>query len=199
MDLKAFTKLSKQLAKERKKKDEGPSTQQHVDAFFKKDKEAEGQVKEGTSKRDAAADADTDAGGSRPEELKRKNTGKGIKPPEKKKKMNGAADKKEAPVFIVEEHPPSELPGGTSEVPWPRESVEFSIAKGTAIMHGTLDPREFLWGATPPTDKSVLSRQKDGALSAKVLQASVTACLGLGELLQRMEQTNCWIIDTHTV
>ncbi|CAH9147119.1 unnamed protein product, partial [Cuscuta epithymum] len=55
-------------------------------------------------------------------------------------------------------------------------------------MHGTLNPREFLKGATPPTDKSVLSRAKDDALSAKVLQASVTAALGLGELLQRMEQ-----------
>ncbi|CAH9052184.1 unnamed protein product [Cuscuta epithymum] len=55
-------------------------------------------------------------------------------------------------------------------------------------MHGTLSPREFLKGATPPTDKSVLSRDKDDALSAKVLQASVTAALGLGELLQRMER-----------
>ncbi|CAH9133197.1 unnamed protein product, partial [Cuscuta epithymum] len=56
-------------------------------------------------------------------------------------------------------------------------------------MHGTLNPREFLTGATPPTDKSVLSRLKDDALGSKVLQASVTASLGLGELLRRLEES----------
>ncbi|CAH9086188.1 unnamed protein product, partial [Cuscuta europaea] len=54
-------------------------------------------------------------------------------------------------------------------------------------MHGTLNPKEFLRGATPPTDKSVLSRQADDVLCSKVLMASVTASLGLGlgELVQR--------------
>ncbi|CAH9057995.1 unnamed protein product, partial [Cuscuta europaea] len=56
-------------------------------------------------------------------------------------------------------------------------------------MHGTLNPREFLRGATPLTDKSVLSLHANDALCSKVLQASVTACLGLGELIQRMEQS----------
>ncbi|CAH9072431.1 unnamed protein product [Cuscuta europaea] len=55
-------------------------------------------------------------------------------------------------------------------------------------MHGTLNPKEFLRGATPPTDKSVLSRQADDVLCSKVLMASVTASLGLGELVQRIEQ-----------
>ncbi|CAH9107926.1 unnamed protein product [Cuscuta europaea] len=56
-------------------------------------------------------------------------------------------------------------------------------------MHGTLSPREFLRGATPPTDKSVMSRQADDALCSKVLHASITASIGLGELIRRMEES----------
>ncbi|CAH9104884.1 unnamed protein product [Cuscuta epithymum] len=86
--------------------------------------------------------------------------------------------------MIAASNPP---PGQGAELAWPQDHVQFSITKGTAIMHGTLNPREFLTGATPPTDKSVLSRLKDDALGSKVLQASVTAALGLGELLKRFE------------
>ncbi|CAH9071167.1 unnamed protein product, partial [Cuscuta europaea] len=72
---------------------------------------------------------------------------------------------------------------------WPQKNVQFSITKGTAIMHGTLSSREFLRGATPSTDNSVLSRQADDALCSKVLQALVTASIGLGELIRRMEES----------
>ncbi|CAH9082529.1 unnamed protein product, partial [Cuscuta epithymum] len=72
--------------------------------------------------------------------------------------------------------------------PWPRENVQFSIKKGTAILHGTLDPKEFLDGATPSLDRSTLSRYDDAALDAKLLQASVTASVALGEHVRRAEQ-----------
>ncbi|CAH9093792.1 unnamed protein product [Cuscuta europaea] len=179
MDPRAFAKLCKQLVKEEKRKKEGPSTQKPIDSFFKKN-----QVEEDPSKKiDASAE---EVGGSKAEELKRKNAGKGIKPPEKKK-LKGAINQKEALVVIMEEHSSSEAPVQGAAVSWPLENVNFSVKKGSAIMHGTLDPREFLRGATPPTDKLVLSRHKEDTLGSKVLQASVTACIGLTELLHRME------------
>ncbi|CAH9113888.1 unnamed protein product, partial [Cuscuta epithymum] len=55
-------------------------------------------------------------------------------------------------------------------------------------MHGTLDPREFLKGATPSVDRSTLSRFGDEALELKALQASATASLAFGELVRRAEQ-----------
>ncbi|CAH9114474.1 unnamed protein product [Cuscuta europaea] len=69
----------------------------------------------------------------------------------------------------------------------PRENVQFSIIKGTAIMHGTVDPKEFLIGATPQLDKAALSRYEDDALESKILRASLTACIGLGEQIRRVE------------
>ncbi|CAH9089059.1 unnamed protein product [Cuscuta epithymum] len=190
MDVSNFAALKKKLAKEPKKKKE-TGVQKPVDDFFRKDGAVQVPEGEGPSQ---AVDTGAGAGGSKAEQ-KRKNSGKGVMPPEKKKKKKGAPEKTDAPVVIVEEHSSSSPsgnvlppPGGQdNSLAWPRDDVQFSITKGTAIMHGTLNPREFLKGATPPTDKSVLSRAKDDALSAKVLQASVTAALGLGELLQRME------------
>ncbi|CAH9123908.1 unnamed protein product, partial [Cuscuta epithymum] len=72
--------------------------------------------------------------------------------------------------------------------PWPRENIQFSIKKGTAITHGTLDPMEFLNGATPSLDRSTLGRHDDVALDAKLLQASVTASVALEEHIRRVEQ-----------
>ncbi|CAH9147163.1 unnamed protein product [Cuscuta epithymum] len=180
MDPKAFAKLSKQLARE-KKKDEGLPTQRVVDEFFKKPEGAKSRNGEGPSQ--ATVDE-----GSKAVELKRKNAGKGSKPPEKKQKKGDA--EQDAPVITVEENSSSEAPAQKVGVAWPTEDVNFSVKKGCAIMHGTLDPREFLRGTTPPTDKSVLSRQKTGPLGSKILQAAVTAALGLGELMQRMEQSD---------
>ncbi|CAH9115089.1 unnamed protein product [Cuscuta epithymum] len=193
MDVSNFVALKKKLAKEPKKK-KGTGIQKPVDDFFKKDGAAQVPEGEGPSK---PVDAGADAGGSKAE-LKRKNAGKGVVPPEKKKR-NGGAEKKDAPIVVAEEQSSSSPPAMANVPPpsrdqvndlsWPRDNVQFSITKGTTIMHGTLNPREFLRGATPPTDKSVLSRVKDDALGAKVLQASVTAALRLSELLQRMEQS----------
>ncbi|CAH9134279.1 unnamed protein product [Cuscuta epithymum] len=190
MDVSNFAALKKKLVKEPKKKKE-TGVQKSVDEFFRKDGAVQVPEGEGPSQ---AVGTGAGAGGSQAEP-KRKHSGKGVMPPEKKKKKGGH-EKKDAPLVVVEEHsssspsasalPPPGDPGNS--LAWPREDVRFSITKGTAIMHGTLSPREFLKGATPPTDKAVLSRAKDDALSAKVLQASVTAALGLGELLQRMEQ-----------
>ncbi|CAH9077984.1 unnamed protein product, partial [Cuscuta epithymum] len=149
MDPKAFAKLSKQLAME-KKKDEGPPTQRIVDEFFKKPEAVKNHEGEGPSK---AADEE----GSKVAELKRKNAGKGTKPPEKKQKK-GAVEQKEAPIVIVEEHSSSEAPAQKVGVAWLTENINFSVKKKSAIMHGTLDPKEFLRGAIPLTDKSVLSR-----------------------------------------
>ncbi|CAH9134893.1 unnamed protein product [Cuscuta epithymum] len=190
MDPKAFAKLSKQLAKdEKKKKKEGPSTQAPVDSFFKKDKAPEGQ---GPSQEVVAADAGTGAGGSQAGELKRKNAGKGIKPPEKKK-SKGDVGQKAPPVVIIDD-PPASQPSAFAplddfdEGAWPLETVQFPIKKGTALMHGTLDPREFLRGATPPLDRSTLSRFGDETLELKALQASATASVAFGELVRRAEQ-----------
>ncbi|CAH9114312.1 unnamed protein product [Cuscuta epithymum] len=55
-------------------------------------------------------------------------------------------------------------------------------------MHGTLDPREFLRGATPPLDRSTLGRFANESLELKALQASVTASVAFGELVRRAEQ-----------
>ncbi|CAH9075088.1 unnamed protein product [Cuscuta epithymum] len=138
-----------------------------------------------------------EAGAIKTEVAKRKAPGKGVVPEGKKVKKSVSA--KGEPVVLSEGHSSSGTPvviatanapsGRGAELTWPTENVQFSITKGTAIMHGTLNPREFLNGATPPTDKSVLSRMKDDALGGKILQASVTAALGLGELLKRLEES----------
>ncbi|CAH9138926.1 unnamed protein product, partial [Cuscuta epithymum] len=113
-------------------------------------------------------------------------------PPENKKKKRGEGGK-DAPLVIIDE-PPTFQPSESTplenfdEGAWPRETVQFSFKKGTAIMHGTLDPREFLRGATPPLDRSTLGRFDDEALEVKALQASVSASLAFGEYVRRMEQ-----------
>ncbi|CAH9147277.1 unnamed protein product [Cuscuta epithymum] len=189
MDAKNFARLKKQLAKEPKKKEAG--SHKPVDEFFRKDEAAQAQIA-GTPSKDAP-----EAGAIKTEVAKRKAPGKGVVPEGKKVKKSVSA--KGEPVVLSEGHSSSGTPvviatanapsGRGAELTWPTENVQFSITKGTAIMHGTLNPREFLNGATPPTDKSVLSRMKDDALGGKILQASVTAALGLGELLKRLEES----------
>ncbi|CAH9116037.1 unnamed protein product [Cuscuta europaea] len=182
MDARNLVKLKRQLAREEQKK-EAPAQQRAVDEIFPKAGAAE-EAKEAGPVSEAAV------GGSPGLELKRKRHGKDPAQPEgkKKKKKKGAPESKEAPVVVVEESSPPKPSGQATDLTWPLDKVQFSITKETAIMHGTLNPKEFLRGATPPTDKSVLSRQADDVLCSKVLMASVTASLGLGELVQRIEQ-----------
>ncbi|CAH9117533.1 unnamed protein product [Cuscuta epithymum] len=191
MDVQAFARLSKKLAKVPKKK-EAPSQQKAVDEYFRGDgapKTAEG---EGPSKEVAALDTSADAGAPQVGGLKRKNVGKGVMPPETKKKKR-AEGGKDAPLVIIEE-PSSFLSSEPApledldEGPWPQETVQFSFKKGTAIMHGTLDPREFLRGATPPLDRATLGRFDDETLELKALQASVSASVALGEYVRRVGQ-----------
>ncbi|CAH9114645.1 unnamed protein product [Cuscuta europaea] len=54
-------------------------------------------------------------------------------------------------------------------------------------MHGTVDPREFMKGATPELDRAFLSRLDDEALDSKILRSSLTACIALGEQARRVE------------
>ncbi|CAH9071382.1 unnamed protein product [Cuscuta epithymum] len=189
MDPKAFARLSNKLAKEKKKKAEGPSNQRAVEEFLQKPDAKKKPEGEGPSK-DAGAGVVTE--GSHVPELKRKNTGKGTTLPEKKQRR-GDAEQKAPPVVIIDDHP-SDKPSGSlpladlDEGAWPLEKVQFPIKKGTAILHGTLDPREFLRGATPPLDRTTLGRFGDEALEHKALQASATASLAFGELVRRAEQ-----------
>ncbi|CAH9078401.1 unnamed protein product [Cuscuta epithymum] len=189
MDPKVFAKLSNKLSKDKKKKAEGSPKQRAVEEFFPKPEAPRGQEGGGPLK---DADAGVVAEGSRVPELKRKNAGKGTALPEKKQKR-GDAEQKAPPVVIIDD-PPSGKPSVSlpltdfDEGAWPLEKVQFPIKKGTAIMHGTLDPREFLRGATPPLDRSTLGRFGDEALELKALQASATASLAFGELVRRAEQ-----------
>ncbi|CAH9095187.1 unnamed protein product [Cuscuta epithymum] len=189
MDPKAFSKLSRQLAKDKKKKEERPPAQPQGDVLSKKQETPEGQ---GPSKGVVIAGAGSDAGGSKEGGLKRKNAGKGVRPPEEKK-LKGDIEPKDTPVVIIDDPPAGQSsatapPEDLVEGAWPLETVHFPIKKGTAIMHGTLDPREFLRGATPSVDRSTLSRFGDEALELKALQASATASLAFGELVRRAEQ-----------
>ncbi|CAH9132616.1 unnamed protein product [Cuscuta epithymum] len=193
MDVQAFARLSKKLAKvPKKKKEEGSSNQPLVDEVLKKAGASMVPEGEGHPKGAAVMDTVAEAGGSQAGELKRKNTGKGVMPPEskKKKKTEGTKD---APLVITEGPSPFQASESIpledfDEGAWPQETVQFSFKKGTAVMHGTLDPREFLRGATPPLDRSTLGRFDDEALEVKALQASVSASLAFGEYLRRMEQ-----------
>ncbi|CAH9077438.1 unnamed protein product, partial [Cuscuta epithymum] len=179
MDAKNLAKLKRQLAKADKKKEEPPK-QKPVDQFFQRAEAAQTCEDPEPPKGDAA-----DAEGSQALELKRKITGKGVLPPEKKKK--GVADK-DVPVLGIEERASSESPAQLADGTWPRENVQFSVKKGVAIVHGTMDPREFLDGATPPLDRSALGRLGDDAIESKLLHASVTASVVLGEHIRRVEQ-----------
>ncbi|CAH9116336.1 unnamed protein product [Cuscuta europaea] len=180
MDARNRVKLKRQLAKEGQKK-EAPAQQRAVDEIFPKAGAAD-------EAKEVGPVVETAVGGSPGLELKRKRLGKDPAQPEEKKKKKGPPELKEAPVVIVDESSPPKPSGQGTGLTWPQDKVQFSITKGTAIMHGTLNPKEFLRRATPPTDKSVLSRHADDVLCSKVLMASVTASLGLCELVQRMEQ-----------
>ncbi|CAH9127243.1 unnamed protein product, partial [Cuscuta epithymum] len=188
MDVQAFARLSKKLSKAPKKKKEegGPSNQLFVDDVLKKAGASKTPETKEPPKEVAAGDTGVGAGGSQAGELKRKNTGKGSKPPVTKK-QRGADEGKGAPLVILEEPSPSHLVD-LDEGAWPQETVRFSFKKGTAIVHGTLDPREYLKGATPPLDCSTLGKFEDEALERRALEASVTASLAFGEYVRRMEQ-----------
>ncbi|CAH9106499.1 unnamed protein product [Cuscuta epithymum] len=188
MDVQAFARLSKKLAKvPKKKKEEGSSASQPlVDEVFKKAGASQVPEAKEPPKEIAPADTGAGAGGSQAGELKRKNAGKGSKPPVTKK-LRGADEGKGAPLVILEEPSPSHLVD-LEEGAWPQETVQFSFKKGTAIVHGTLDPREYLEGATPPLDRSTLGKFEDEALERRALEASVTASLAFGEYVRRMEQ-----------
>ncbi|CAH9138630.1 unnamed protein product [Cuscuta epithymum] len=188
MDVQAFARLSKKLSKvPKKKKEEGPSANQPlVDEVLKKAGASKTPEDKESTKEVPSADAGAGAGGSQVGELKRKNTGKGSKPPVTKK-LRGADEVKGAPLVILEEPSSSHLVD-LDEGAWPQETVQFSFKKGTAIVHGTLDPREYLEGATPPLDRSTLGKFEDEALERKALEASVTASLAFGEYVRRMEQ-----------
>ncbi|CAH9070798.1 unnamed protein product, partial [Cuscuta epithymum] len=178
MDPKAFAKLSKQLGKDKKKNPKA------TNPAAPKKQEDERPLKN--------AEAGAVAGGSEAVEFKRKNAGKGVKLPERKK-PKGEAGQKDIPVVVIVD-PPTNQPSvltpleDSVEGDWPLETVHFPIKKGTAVMQGTLDPREFLRGATPSVDRSILSRLEDESLELKALQASVTASLAFGELVRRAEQ-----------
>ncbi|CAH9094786.1 unnamed protein product [Cuscuta europaea] len=170
MDVRNFAGLKKKLAKEPKKKETG--TQKPVDEFFKNGGEPSSAIPPNVEAEgiEAAVAA-----------VKRKAAGKSVVPTGKKSKR-GDAGKKATPIIIVEEHSssdplavvattPSNIPSGNlGGGDLPRESVQFSLVKGTAIMHGTVDPREFLKGGTPLLDKAAMSRLEDEALDSKILR-----------------------------
>ncbi|CAH9082366.1 unnamed protein product [Cuscuta europaea] len=146
MDAKNLAKVKRQLAKEGKK-NEAPDQQRAVDEIFPKAGTGNdgGPLVNAVVGQDVGFAAEVSPVG----ELQRKRAGKSVVPPEGKKQKKGATEKKEAPVVIVEEHSSSEPPAPVAGASWHQDNVQFSITKGTAIMHGTLNPREFLRGATP--------------------------------------------------
>ncbi|CAH9089543.1 unnamed protein product [Cuscuta europaea] len=189
MDVRNFAGFKKKLAKESNKKETG--TQKPVDEFLPREAEPS-----------SAVPADAEAGGiqAAAAATKRKAMGKGVVPVGKKPKK-GDAGKKAPLVLIVDEHSSSEPPVGVMTVPsnpppaqldeggFPRENVQFSLVKGTTIMHGTVDPMEFLRGATPELDRAALSRLDDETLDSKILRSSLTACIALGKQVQRVEES----------
>ncbi|CAH9071571.1 unnamed protein product [Cuscuta epithymum] len=193
MDAKSLALLKKQMAKEAKKK-VGPPSQKAVDEFFQKPGASKDKDAEGPSKGDA--DAQVGAGGSKIEELKRKNTGKGVMPPEKKKKKGGEG-RKEAPILIAEDqpssHPPANTPPRSPPSPFdeeirPAEIVQFPIKSGTSVLHGTLHPVGFMRGVMSSKDKSVLARFEDDILDYKVASYTTMAALAASEQVRRVEQ-----------
>ncbi|CAH9075155.1 unnamed protein product [Cuscuta europaea] len=173
MDLNAFAALKKQKAKVPGQKE--PSKQKPLGEFSKKGSEPS----EEAAKRKAADKAPI---------------------PEGKRQKKGDAGQKAPPVVVVDEHSTSEpcaqmmttashLPSGQGgEVSLPREDIRFSLPKGAAITHGTVDPREFLGGATPALDRKALGKLDDEALESKILRSSLTACIALGEHARRFNE-----------
>ncbi|CAH9050551.1 unnamed protein product [Cuscuta europaea] len=176
MDINSFAALKKQKAKGQGKKE--PGKQKPVSDFFKKGGEPLAVPTD-----DAVAAA------------KRKAADKGVAPISKMLKK-GDVEKKAPSVVIVEGHSSSEPPvisvtpsqALVDEGGLPRESIQFSLLKGTAIVHGTVDPKEFLRGATPSLDKAALSRMDDEAIDNKILRSSLTTCIALGEQVRRLEE-----------
>ncbi|CAH9057961.1 unnamed protein product [Cuscuta europaea] len=130
------------------------------------------------------------------EAAKRKAAGK-APIPEGKKQRKGDAGKKAPLVVVVDEHSASEPSAPTApcppsgkggEVSLPREDIQFSLPKGSAITHGTVDPREFLGGATPALDRRALGKLDDEALESKILRSSLTACIALNEHARRFDE-----------
>ncbi|CAH9070413.1 unnamed protein product [Cuscuta europaea] len=131
--------------------------------------------------------------------LRVRRQGKDVAPVGKKSKKGDAGRKdplvliidgqsaSDPPVMVVmaPAHPPSAQQG---EGDLSREDIQFSLIKGTAIVHGTVDPKEFLRGATPSLDKASLSRLEDDALDNKILRSSLTACIALSKQVRRAEQ-----------
>ncbi|CAH9088646.1 unnamed protein product [Cuscuta europaea] len=72
---------------------------------------------------------------------------------------------------------PSSDPSGE----FPRETLHVPLVKGTAVMHGTIDPKDFLGSITSDLDRKALGTYDDKALENKILRSSLTACIALGE------------------
>ncbi|CAH9083570.1 unnamed protein product, partial [Cuscuta europaea] len=172
MDLKNFADFMKKSTKEPEKKDRG--VQKPLDALPKKVGEPSA-----TAPADAAA--------------KRKPIGKGPGP-KGKKPRRGDAEKKGSLVVVVGEvsasglhvvaettasGPPSAQRG---EGGLPREDIPSSL------LRGTVDPVEFLRGATPSFDRAALGRLEDEALESKILRSSLTACISLSEQARKLEE-----------
>ncbi|CAH9083061.1 unnamed protein product [Cuscuta europaea] len=172
MDLKNFAGFMKKSTKEPKKKDAG--VQKPLDALPKKGGEPS-----------ATAPADVAA--------KRKPVGKGPVP-EGKKPRRGDAEKKTPLVVVVGEDSASGLhvvaettasglpSAQRGEGGLPREDIPSSLLKGT------MDPIEFLRGATPSFDRATLGRLEDEALESKILRSSLTTCIALGEQARKLEE-----------
>ncbi|CAH9100622.1 unnamed protein product [Cuscuta epithymum] len=194
MDLKAITMLRNKLEKEQKKKEGKPSTQKPVDEFFPKADTIKAPVDEGSSKKASAAAEDvvgSDAGGSAAEGQKKRRTGKGAALPEKRQKKGGA-EKVGAPLVIIDEQapvvtPPRSPPAHIDEDLREKEVIHFPIQKGTAVMHSTLNPIEFMRGVMSPKDRLVLSRLEDDVLDYKIASYSTMAALGFSEQARRVE------------
>ncbi|CAH9069837.1 unnamed protein product, partial [Cuscuta europaea] len=172
MDLNAFANLKKQKVKAPGQKD--PPRQKPL-----------GELKKGSEPSGEAA--------------KRKAAGK-APIPEGKKQKKGDAGRKAPLVVVVDEHSASEPnapmtstaprpPSGQGgEASLPREDIQFSLPKGATITHGTVDPREFLGGATSALDRRALGKLDDEALESKILRSSLTACIALGEHARRFDE-----------
>ncbi|CAH9107404.1 unnamed protein product [Cuscuta epithymum] len=192
MDVSSYAALKKKLTREPNKKKE-TGTQKPVGEFFKKDRAAQIPEGEGPSK---IADAGTDVGGSKVEELKRKNAGKGVMPPEKKGEEE-ALEKKDASVIIIEEHSTSRSPAAdpppssqlqAGEEFSIAEIIQFPIKAGTGILRATLHPVGFMRGVMSSDDKAVLAQMEDVILDYEVASYSTMAALAASEQARRAEQ-----------
>ncbi|CAH9083682.1 unnamed protein product [Cuscuta europaea] len=174
MDVRNFAGLLKKSTKDQKKKETG--THNPVDEFFPRD--------------DGPSDVPVDVAAAATE---RKAVGKGVAPIGKKPK-EGETGKKAPPVLIVDEHSTSEplvmattVASNPPSRDFPQETVQFSLVKGTAVMHDTVEPKAFLRGITSEMDRAALGTyDDDDALKNKILRSSLTACVALGEQARRV-------------